>query len=94
MPSGCPPHGPGSPFLFQLPPGGSPLWQVCRKRGSPDSPWKRTPISQLEDLVGVQQLPETAKQVPAFEAPTLGVHQHQEGSAVWGQLRVLRGRVG
>lgn len=58
--------------------------------GTPaDSPGKRAPIGQLEDLVRVQQLPETAEQVTAFEASTLGVHKHKEGPAVWGQPGVL-----
>lgn len=53
------------------------------------SPRKRPPIGQLKDLVRVQQLPETAEQVPALEASTLGVHKHEKGAAVWGQVQVL-----
>lgn len=58
-------------------------------RGLPDSPGQRPPVGQLKDLVGVQQLPETAEQVAALEASASGVHKHEEGAAVWGQLRVL-----
>lgn len=55
----------------------------------PHLPRKWPPVSQIEDLVRVQQLPETAEQVSALKAPTPGVHKHKEGTAVWGQLRVL-----
>lgn len=40
----------------------------------------------------IQQLPETAEQFSSLEAPTLGVHKHEERAAVRRQLRVLRGR--
>lgn len=64
--------------------------QTEQRSGGPlDSPRKRPPIGQLKDLVRVQQLPETAEQVAALEASTLGVHKHEEGAAVWGQVRVL-----
>lgn len=58
----------------------------------PDSPRKRPPIGQLEDLVWVQQPAEAAEQVSALEAPTFGVHEHEERAAIWGQLHVLRSR--
>lgn len=60
------------------------MWQ-----GPPHSPRKRPPVGQFKDLVRVQQLPETTEQVTALEASTLGVHKHEEGAGVWGQLRVL-----
>ena len=53
------------------------------------SPGQRPPVGQLKDLVGVEQLPETAEQVAALEASASGVHKHQQGAAVWGQLQVL-----
>lgn len=40
----------------------------------------------------VQQLPKTAEQLTALEASALGVHKHEEGAAVWGQLLGLAGR--
>lgn len=62
--------------------GPAPRLQVC-------SPRQRPPVGQLKDLVGVKQLPETAEQVAALESSTPGVHKHEQGAAVWGQLRVL-----
>lgn len=56
-----------------------------------DSPRKRAPVGELKDLVWIQQLPETAEQFSSLEAPTLGVHKHEERAAVRRQLRVLRG---
>lgn len=53
------------------------------------SPGQRPPVGQLKDLVGIEQLPETAEQVAALEASASGVHKHQQGAAVWGQLQVL-----
>ena len=62
--------------------GPAPRLQVC-------SPGQRPPVGQLKDLVGVEQLPETAEQVTALESSAPGVHKHEQGAAVRGQLRVL-----
>lgn len=54
------------------------------------SPSQRSSVTEVEDLVRVQELPEAVEELSTLQTAALWVDKHQQGTDILSQLVVLK----